>query len=147
MDTHLRLKTVAVVLAVLVSGTVLRAQLDVVQKYRSQYGTPVGSANLATMMRQIAGELNLGVLRKDSGNTCGSPAIACDVVCNPRTGEHWDVLGDAEGAARAQWSFVGIIDRTRCEAVGPPPPPPPGDLEARVAALEAKMAAIAAAAR
>lgn len=93
---------------------------------------------------------NFGLLAKTSGTNYTGYSLDCVMR---RTGETWDVLGDAEGAAKAQWTRTtptGMTDPAKWRAYVPvalphpptepptePPQPPATDLDARVAALEA----------
>jgi len=98
------------------------------------------------LINEVDPKANFGLLSKTAGTNWTGYSIDCLMR---RTGETWDVLGDAEGAAVAQWSRTtptGMTDPAKWRpavVVGPEPPPvdpPTTDLEARVARLEQFMA-------
>jgi hypothetical protein len=109
----------------------------------------------AILINESLGIVEYGLLAKTSGTNWNGYSIDCLMK---RTGETWDVLGDAEGAAVPQWARTtpsGMSDPAKWRAPvvdtgGPLPPPeeppptsPPYDdteLRARITALEVQMA-------
>jgi hypothetical protein len=108
---------------------------------------PIGLENAWTITNATAwawqGE-GWGLLAKPAGSNWQGYSV--DVLVNVRERQAVDCLGDSEGAARPQWNVLAweerFVDlwRPPVAPVPPdPPPPPPGDLEARVADLEARV--------
>lgn len=125
----------------------------IVAGVRAQYPTPMSPEQCVRVCNEVAWQLNgrsgagpWGLHRKGGTNWSG---FALDIVVNRDTQAGFDCLRDAEGAGSPQWGqTVPPVGGWQWEPVhlewltatpGPPPPPPAaGDLEARVAALEAR---------
>src|SRR6201988_1390260 len=104
---------------------------------RQAYPTPMTPAQLAALLNAVAWQHRAegwGLLSKPAGNNCPAPSgvlVACDILVHRPSGLHFDVLGDAEGAARPSWGNAGPIDMSRFMApvepagAGPSPDPDP----------------------
>lgn len=101
--------------------------VEIVKSVRDKYPTPLGAQHAACLM-EIARTLGnkAGLLRKESGTFIETPVgkVAQDIICYP-SGDHYDVLGDAENTATPGWSYVGLVDPARYVAVSAQPEPGP----------------------
>jgi len=124
--------------------------LDTVQYERAKWGTPLGIEHAWDVTNATAytwrGE-DWGLLAKTSGTNWQGYSV--DVIVNVRLRQAVDVLGDSEGIGRPQWAYLPWEDRFTSLWRAPlppdepqPPEPPVDELEARVAALEADLAAL-----
>lgn len=126
-----------------------------VARARAKYPTPMSPAQQAAVVNEVAWlhrAEGWAVLGKPGGNNCPQPRtgtpLSCDFLVYKPSLSGFDVLSDAEGAGRVQWDGPkpGVLTSQVVEAVEPegaiepPPPPPTGDLEARIQALEARVA-------
>lgn len=134
-----------------------------VTKARAAYGAKMTPADVGRMLNAIAWQHRAegwGVLAKGYGTNCPSPVgpIACDILVHAPSGQHFDVLEDAENLAIPQWGNKGPIDMSRFlapvdpgqTAPGATVPPPTttggadiGPLLARVESLERAVQALA----
>ena len=120
--------------------------LDTVRIERAKYGTPLGYEHAWKTINATAytwrGE-GWGLLDKPTGtNWLG---YSTDVIVNPRTRECVDCLQDAEGLGVPTWNIIPWSDefaRRWRPPVAPDDVVPPSDLDARVAACEARLAVI-----
>lgn len=103
-------------LVLVMFSSIASAQVGVVQKYRSQYPTPMGAENTLKMLKQVAAETKHGIYKKTSGNNCGG--YSCDIICFGGA-EGVDVLSDSEGAANPTWNPVHDLNGANCEMVDP----------------------------
>lgn len=127
-----------------------------VARARAKYPTPMSAAQQAAVVNEVAWlhrAEGWAVLGKPGGNNCPQPRtgtpLSCDFLVYKPSLSGFDVLSDAEGAGRVQWDGPkpGVQSSQVVEAVEPegtveppPPPPPTGDLEARLQAIEARVA-------
>lgn len=131
----------------------------IVAEVRARYGRPMTPQECVYVCNEVAYRLNgrsgagpWGLHRKGGTNWSG---LALDIVVNRDTQAGFDCLRDAEGAGEAQWGqTVPPVGGWQWEAVHvewvpggttpPPVDPPPsgGTLEAQVAALTARVAAL-----
>lgn len=140
----------------------MTTHLEIVQAARAKYPAAIYDAEgrltnpigvptawrITTAVAYQLRELGWGLLEKSSGNN--HLGYSVDVIINPRTRELVDILMDSEGAATPIWSPLdyATVDPTRWRPPVPPDgtapvdPPAPGGLEARVAALEARVAGL-----
>ena len=125
--------------------------LDVVRQVRAQYPTPITEEQSVKICNEVAYILNGNSasgpwgLRDKPGGTQG---YALDVVVRRPDGLLVDILYSTTNPAGPQWME---LDERHPEwwapvrldwlptTPEPPDPPPSGDLEARVAALEARV--------
>jgi hypothetical protein len=98
------------------------AQTAVVEKYRTQYPTPLTREQLLALERAVAGEVRGGLLIKPDGSNCGG--YACDIVCFSDA-VLFDILEDSDGEAKPQWLPKENPRHYHCELVPPPAPEPP----------------------
>lgn len=149
------LPTIAVVLVCAVPAQAQPSLLADVTAERAKYGA-VTPANVAAILNAVAWRHRSdgwGLLEKTFGANCptGRTSIACDILVHRPTGQHFDVLRDAEGSASPVWQNKGPIDLSRFLAPvdpggasgGPVTPPEPqvppvdiGPLLTRLDALE-----------
>lgn len=127
--------------------------LAYVRQAREEYDHVPASVERGWLVTNRACELcgeNFGLLSKPSGTNWNGYSIDCLMRA---TGETWDVLGDAEGIARPQWTRTTPTGMTAPSKwrphvattpppTEPPPEPSPDDLEARVTRLEQFMASV-----
>lgn len=88
-----------------------------VQQERARFGERPTLAQVGEIINNAAARFPyLRLLRKETGTFCPSPAgsIACDIFIDTRNGHHYDVLGDADGAAIP----IPFVDKGPCQ-VGP----------------------------
>ena len=131
-------------------------QLETIRAIRAKYDTPLGDKHWQFLV-EVAHALNAQLFRKDGGDRVLVPqlgiTVSMDVIIFPQTREWADILGDAEGEAVPGFDLhpnagepEKWIDVSRVILPGedddPDPDPPVGDLESRVARLEAFMAAV-----
>ena len=128
---------------------------------RARYGA-VTPSDVAAILNAVAWRHRSdgwGLLEKTFGANCptGRTLIACDILVHRPSGQHFDVLRDAEGSASPVWQNKGPIDVSRFLAPVEPPsiggtvtPPepqvPPVDLRpllTRLDALERAVQALA----
>ncbi len=82
----------------------------IVECQRSHFNH-MSSSEMVTFLRGVAHDLNaagigggpFGLLRKQSGSSCGG--YSCDIICAGQgtSQKQWDVLGDADGAQTPAW--------------------------------------------
>ncbi len=147
------LPTIAVVLVCAVPAQAQPSLLADVTAERAKYGA-VTPANVAAILNAVAWRHRSdgwGLLEKTFGANCpaGRTSIACDILVHRPSGQHFDVLRDAEGSASPVWQNKGPIDLSRFlapvdpggAAGGPVTPPapqgPPVDLGPLLTRLEA----------
>ena len=130
---------------------------------RSRYGA-VTPTDVAAILNAVAWRHRSdgwGLLEKTFGANCptATTRIACDILVHRPSGQHFDVLKDAEGSASPVWQNKGPIDLSRFLAPvdpgvssgGPVTPPAPqgppldlGPLLTRLDALERAVQALSA---
>jgi hypothetical protein len=114
--------------------------LDTLVALRKGYPTPMSNDQLGELLNAVAWQHRAegyGLLSKPQGANCLQPQtgtlIARDILASA-AGKHFDVLVDAEGAARPVWQdkgayqpsrFVSPVDST-VPLPRPPTPPPTG---------------------
>jgi len=121
---------------------------------RAKYGA-VTPSDVAAILNAVAWRHRSdgwGLLEKTFGANCPTArtTIACDILVHRPSGQHFDVLRDAEGSASPVWQNKGPIDVSRFLApvdpggspggpVTPPEPqaPPPVDLGPLLTRLDA----------
>lgn len=120
---------------------------------RSRYGA-VTPTDVAAILNAVAWRHRSdgwGLLEKTFGANCptATTRIACDILVHRPSGQHFDVLKDAEGSASPVWQNKGPIDLSRFLAPvdpgvssgGPVTPPepqvPPVDLGPLLTRLDA----------
>ena len=120
---------------------------------RSRYGA-VTPTDVAAILNAVAWRHRSdgwGLLEKTFGANCptATTRIACDILVHRPSGQHFDVLKDAEGSASPVWQNKGPIDLSRFLApvdpgtssggpVTPPEPQPPAvDLQPLLTRLDA----------
>lgn len=120
---------------------------------RSRYGA-VTPTDVAAILNAVAWRHRSdgwGLLEKTFGANCptATTRIACDILVHRPSGQHFDVLRDAEGSASPVWQNKGPIDLSRFLApvdpgassggpVTPPEPQPPAvDLQPLLTRLDA----------
>lgn len=155
------LPTIAVVLVCAVPAQAQPSLLADVTAERAKYGA-VTPANVAAILNAVAWRHRSdgwGLLEKTFGANCpaGRTSIACDILVHRPSGQHFDVLRDAEGSASPVWQNKGPIDLSRFLAPvdpgvssgGPVTPPAPqgppvdlGPLLTRLDALERAVQAL-----
>lgn len=155
------LPTIAVVLVCAVPAQAQPSLLADVTAERAKYGA-VTPANVAAILNAVAWRHRSdgwGLLEKTFGANCptGRTSIACDILVHRPSGQHFDVLRDAEGSASPVWQNKGPIDVSRFLAPvdpggssgGPVTPPEPqappvdlGPLLTRLDALERAVQAL-----
>ena len=128
---------------------------------RARYGA-VTSSDVAAILNAVAWRHRSegwGLLEKTFGANCptATTRIACDILVHRPSGQHFDVLRDAEGSASPVWQNKGPIDLSRFLAPvdpgqpsgGPVTPPEPqapsvdlGPLLTRLDALERAVQAL-----
>ncbi len=128
---------------------------------RSRYGA-VTPTDVAAILNAVAWRHRSdgwGLLEKTFGANCptATTRIACDILVHRPSGQHFDVLKDAEGSASPVWQNKGPIDLSRFLAPvdpgvssgGPVTPPAPqgppldlGPLLTRLDALERAVQAL-----
>lgn len=128
---------------------------------RSRYGA-VTPTDVAAILNAVAWRHRSdgwGLLEKTFGANCptATTRIACDILVHRPSGQHFDVLKDAEGSASPVWQNKGPIDLSRFLAPvdpgvssgGPVTPPEPqvppvdlGPLLTRLDALERAVQAL-----
>lgn len=126
--------------------------IETVRKWRAVYAGLSGPERAYQIVNGVAWDLGgegCGLYAKENG----PHGVSQDVVIFRPEGETFDILGDAEGQAKPQWSRTqptGFGDLSRFRPATepqipgpgpgpeppPPPPPPTGDHEARIQALE-----------
>lgn len=124
--------------------------LSTLQRLRAEYPTPMSQAQQAELLNRAAWahrQGGWGLLRKDAGNRCPTPAavfVACDILVHAPSLRHFDVLADTEGEGRPVWRDAGPIDGARFiapwappDAPSGPPAPPPGPPSTWTAEMEA----------
>ena len=129
---------------------------------RAKYGA-VTPSDVAAILNAVAWRHRSdgwGLLEKTFGANCptGRTSIACDILVHRPSGQHFDVLRDAEGSASPVWQNKGPIDVSRFLAPvdpggssgGPVTPPEPqapqvdlGPLLTRLDALERAVQSLA----
>jgi len=109
--------------------------LDVVQAARNKFADLSGPQRANAIVNEVAYQLRAegaGTFYKPSGSNYNERSL--DIIIFKPDGETFDVLGNAEGDARPQWSRsepTGFGDVTNwregvpVQVVEPPPPPPP----------------------
>jgi hypothetical protein len=100
--------------------------LAIITAVRANYPTPLGARHLECLAA-CARATGTGLVKKTSGTfiphpTAGGVSQDCLMVA---TGEAWDILIDAEGAATPAWNSIAPIDPSRYVAVTPQPQPEP----------------------
>jgi len=134
--------------------------LGVNKRVRAKYplanpgGAPLGADHWVYLV-DLAQQTGTLLFQKDGGDHVFVPPlgknVSLDVVGRGSLGDNWaDVLGDAEGQAVPTWDQHPNAAGTYLDVSGialpgepqPPIEPPTGNLEQRVEALEAAMAAI-----
>jgi hypothetical protein len=98
--------------------------LGIVQCRRSQYGTPMSSSQLVSLLRGVATDLNaariapgsFGLLRKTGGFNC--QGFSCDIICSGQGDgqQQFDVLSDSDFTAGATWSGPHTMPHIRVDA-------------------------------
>jgi hypothetical protein len=153
------MKKALLTLALLALAAPAFAQLDVVQRIRREYPTPLGATH-GKFLVEVACQTNKGLLRKDGGThitLADGTNVAQDIVMD-RDGVHYDILGDGENLAIPAWNQVtepAKVDPARyyapvCNNTPPAPPAttpatPPDwlqDLAAGLALLESELKAV-----
>jgi hypothetical protein len=113
--------------------------LDTLVELRKIYPTPMSNSQLGELLNAVAWKHQAegyGLLAKPIGANCLQPQtgtlVARDILAST-AGKHFDVLVDAEGAAKPVWQdkgayqpsrFVSPVDSTIPLPPTPPPPPP-----------------------
>jgi len=155
------LPVLAIVLVAAVPVSAQPSLLAEVTAERARYGA-VTPADVAAILNAVAWRHRSegwGLLEKTFGANCptGRTSIACDILVHRPSGQHFDVLRDAEGSASPVWQNKGPIDVSRFLAPvdpggssgGPVTPPEPqappvdlGPLLTRLDALEQAVQAL-----
>lgn len=147
------LPTLMVVLVCAVPAQAQPSLLAEVTAERAKYGA-VTPADVAAILNAVAWRHRSegwGLLEKTFGANCptGHTSIACDILVHRTTGQHFDVLRDAEGSASPVWQNKGPIDLSRFLApvdpggssggpvIPPEPQAPPVDLGPLLTRLDA----------
>lgn len=154
---------VALVLLAAVRVSAQPSLLADVTAERAKYGA-VTPSDVAAILNAVAWRHRSdgwGLLEKTFGANCPTSrtTIACDILVHRPSGQHFDVLRDAEGSASPVWQNKGPIDVSRFLAPedpgglssgGPVTPPEPqvpsvdlGPLLTRLDALERAVQALA----
>lgn len=127
--------------------------LAAVTAERSRYGA-VTPTDVAAILNAVAWRHRSdgwGLLEKTFGANCptATTRIACDILVHRPSGQHFDVLRDAEGSASPVWQNKGPIDLSRFLApvdpggssggpvIPPEPQAPPVDLGPLLTRLDA----------
>ncbi len=152
---------VALVLLAAVRVSAQPSLLADVTAERAKYGA-VTPSDVAAILNAVAWRHRSdgwGLLEKTFGANCPTSrtTIACDILVHRPSGQHFDVLRDAEGSASPVWQNKGPIDVSRFLAPedpggssgGPVTPPEPqappvdlGPLLTRLDALERAVQAL-----
>jgi hypothetical protein len=116
-------------------------QTAVVTRVRAPYPTPLGAQHAACLVAiaQAIGQ-DAGLLAKEWDTYVVLPsgvAVAQDIIAFP-SGQIFDCLTDAEGAAPPSWSDAGLVDASRYVAVAAAQPP----VETDVATLHVAIAVL-----
>ena len=147
------LPVLAIVLVAAVPVSAQPSLLAEVTAERARYGA-VTPADVAAILNAVAWRHRSegwGLLEKTFGANCptATTRIACDILVHRPSGQHFDVLRDAEGSASPDWQNKGPIDLSRFLApvdpgassggpVTPPDPQPPAvDLQPLLTRLDA----------
>lgn len=112
-------------------GDETRPEPGTVRAERAAYGPKMTPADVGRMLNAIAWKNRAsgwGLLSKNFGTNCPAigTIIACDILVHAPSGQHFDVLVDAENAARPTWDNKGPIDMSRFLAPVDPGPTAPG---------------------
>lgn len=150
---------VLIILLLLAWATPVAAQRSIVAAIRANYPTPLAEKHGAFLI-EVACATKKGLLRKDWGTFVRLPdgtGVSQDIVMEKDGSQHYDILGDGEGAAVPTWEPIGPIDASRyypplCAPSTDPIelpvdlPPAGGDtvaaLAARIKQLEAQVSAL-----
>lgn len=147
------LPTLMVVLVCAVPAQAQPSLLAEVTAERAKYGA-VTPTDVAAILNAVAWRHRSdgwGLLEKTFGANCptATTRIACDILVHRPSGQHFDVLRDAEGSASPVWQNKGPIDLSRFLApvdpggssggpvIPPEPQGPPVDLGPLLTRLEA----------
>ena len=143
------MRKILLVLALLVLPSPSWAQpadvANALRATRSAYPTPMSKAQLSDFLNRVVAQFpGWGLLRKDSGNNCPTPAtnvsISCDWIVNASSRWGYDVLSDSEGAATvvigggdalaagAEVVFPWTVSNPQPQPTPQPVPPPVGGL-------------------
>lgn len=126
--------------------------LATVEQERAKYGTPLGEANAWKVTNATAYTWRAegwGLLEKTTGTNYQGYAI--DVLVNVRARQAVDCLYSSETIGGPQWSAMAWEDRfialwrpplPPADGPAPPDPLPPDDCDARMTAIERRVATI-----
>lgn len=126
---------IAVIVALWAAPTAAQTSLlPTLQRFRSEYPTPMSPAQLAELLNRVAWEHRAdgwGLLRKDSGNRCPAPQqvfVSCDFLFHLPTLHGFDVLIASDTDAIPAWQGPHDMSNNVSRFVAPVGPAAPAGL-------------------